>query len=177
MSIQTALTVAFTVVTSVASAATVDSKFESYTEAYHRAELDSRPMLVILNPGNAEGLNVSEMSIHAELAGYVVAEVDTTTEHGQQVHELFKSPSLPHVVVIDNKQKKQIFKTSDSLTEGELAKVLDRYRNGRPTTVTAAKPIVTESPISTQPMTIRSFQSYAPPANCPSCRRNQNYRF
>lgn len=170
-------------VCSTTFAANADSKFDSYTKAYKQAGELSRPMLVILNPGvdAANRVNVEEMSVDKALTGYVVAEIDTTTAHGKRVHELFKSPSLPHVVVIDDNQQKQIYKTSGKLSADRLSEILSTYRDGGPTTITAAKPIFDESVISTpifnSPLSTQSFPQYAPPADCPSCRRNAGYSF
>lgn len=181
-------------VASSAIAAPTDSKFESYTRAYEQAGAESQPMLVILNPGqdSADRLDISALASDADLSGYVVAEIDTTTAHGEEVHKLFKSPELPHVVVIDEQQKKQIFKTSRSLSADELSDVLARYRKGA-VTVTAAKPVTTtSSPITASSLSAGSTSSTrvisgpvvmprtiysAPPANCPSCQRNARYRF
>lgn len=159
-------------------AAPQSPKFESYTKAYQQAGQVSKPMLVILNDGqdSEARINVESMKLDGALDGYVVAEIDTTTAHGQEVHKLFKSPSLPHVVVIDDKQQKQLYKTSRVVTSEELANVLETYRNGAPKTVTAAKPIISESAFFPE-TGIRSYQSIAPPADCPSCQRNAGIRF
>lgn len=199
-------TVVLLATATIATAAPTDGQFDSYTKAYSQAGEQDRPMLVILNPGadDANRLDITEMradtQLDGKLADYVVAEIDTTTAHGKQVHKLFKSPSLPHVVVIDNQQKKQLYRTSRTLSTEELAEVLGTYRDGAPRvaassstvqTVTAAKPIVTEAattlpsistpssglPVYSAPLTIDSFRSVAPPADCPSCRRNAGIRF
>ena len=125
------------------------STFDSYTDAYSQAGEDHKPMLVVLN-GPAAEVDVDTLSTDTALASamgdYVVAEIDTETAHGQKVLELFKSPALPHVVVIDDDKKKQLFKTSRSMSAVELASVLTEYKDGPPAapqTVTANRPVDT----------------------------------
>lgn len=190
MSFTRCLAAVFASVATCSFAAPNDAKFDSYTKAYEQAGKLSQPMLVILNPakGAENCVNVEEMALDSALTGYVVAEIDTTTDHGKKVHELFKSPSLPHVVVIDNNQQKQIYKTSRSLSSDELSNILATYRNGAPQTVTAGKPIIESGVIPSSgpvlstpsfgaPLSIQSYPGYAPPADCPSCRRNAGYQF
>lgn len=113
----------------------------SYTQAYNAA--DGRPMLVVLNSGSqpAADIHVAALTSDAKLAEalneYVVAEIDTTTDHGAKVHQLFGNPTLPYVVVI-NSNKKQVFKESGSMTADELAAALNAPQ---PQTVTAYRPV------------------------------------
>ncbi len=111
--------------------------YGSYTKAYRAANAVHRPMLVVMNPA---GENVSQQEVitaaslqqdertRAMLNGYVVAIIDTGTEHGQAVHNLFGNPELPRIVVIDERQEKQVFQSSEPLEPAALARVLKRYR-------------------------------------------------
>ncbi len=138
--------------------------YDSYTKAYWAASEAKQPMLVVLNPGtqavSTTGESISVSTLEAQdpelrkvLQDYVVAEIDTTTEHGQQVYKLFGSPSLPRVVVIDDHQAKQVFRTSDHLQASTLRNVLVQYKDGAVTTPAAT-----------------SMQSFIQ-GSCPNCQR------
>lgn len=152
-------------------------QFDSYSKAYQTANEAHRPMLVILNPAgetdqavSLDALQQSETS-RAVLNDYVVAVVDTGTEQGQKVYELFGKPTLPRTIVIDERQEKQIFRTSDKMQPQTLTAVLEQYRNGVPQTVTAARPIISQPTIS-QPAVQGSLNYYQPAAGtCPNCRK------
>ena len=122
-----------------ADAAAAPQVLDSYTQAYNAA--DGKPMLVVLNSGSqpAADIDISELTSDAKLAGaledYVVAAIDTTTDHGRKVFELFDSPTLPYVVVIDS-DKKQVFKNVGSVTTDELVAAVSD------STVTAYRPIM-----------------------------------
>ena len=138
-------------------------KFESYTRAYHAAADAHRPMLVVLNPP-AEQVSVGSVidvdvlrqdsELASVLGDYVVAEIDTGTDHGRKVHELFGSKALPRVVVIDANQKWQVYRTSAQLGKDSLKSVLERYRGG-----------ATEAPVQW------ASQQYLTPSYCPNCQR------
>ncbi len=111
--------------------------YGSYTKAYQAANAVHRPMLVVMNPAgkNASRENVitaerlqQDERTRAILDGYVVAIIDTGTEHGKTVHNLFGNPKLPRIVVIDERQEKQVFQSSEPLEPAALARVLKRYR-------------------------------------------------
>lgn len=135
------------------------NQFDSYTKAYWAANAAQRPMLVILNPrseavSNTDGVSIRALQhqdgrLRTALQDYIVAEIDTATEHGQKVYELFGSPQLPRIVVIDDHQKKQLFRTSDHLQPATLSSILERYKDGAAAT---------------------SFQAAAGAGSCPSCR-------
>ena len=143
------------------------NQFDSYTRAYWTANAAHRPLLVILTAPDtlAEELPLEQVKQDADgrelLSDYVVAVIDTGTEHGQKVHELFGSPSLPRTVVIDERQEKQVFRTSDRLQPATLTSVLEQYRDGVPKTVTAGRPVGSGS--------LNSFQQGS--GTCPNCRR------
>jgi hypothetical protein len=120
-------------------------------------------MLVILNPAADEvaaqpSISVDELNNDPEIApildDYVVAEIDTGTAHGKAVRELFGSQALPRVVVIDNDQKWQIFRTSKHLEHDELLQVLEAYRTGEQASTTS-----------------NWTQQYRSSGYCPNCRR------
>ncbi|MFG0296012.1 MAG: hypothetical protein ACF8PG_08915, partial [Maioricimonas sp. JB045] len=67
-------------------------EFDSYTKAYWKAKELARPMLVILNPsaGDVSSTPIvamdelkSDLKLSVLLNDYVVAVVDTGTEHGR----------------------------------------------------------------------------------------------
>ena len=150
-----------------AGAAPKTTEFDSYTKAYWTANAEHRPLLVILTaPGETtEKLPLAQVKEDAAgrelLSDYVVAVIDTGTEHGQKVHELFGNPSLPRTVVIDERQEKQIFRTSDRLQPATLTSVLEQYRDGVPKTVTVGRPVGDGS--------LNSFQQGT--GSCPNCRK------
>ena len=140
--------------------------FESYTKAYRTAADVKRPMLVILNPPAEQvaadnAVSIEKLRENTEidqlLESYVVAEIDTGTEHGKKVQELFGNKPLPRIVVIDNAQKLQIYRTSDHLETTKIKEVLETYQDG---TTTAA---VSSS--------LNWTRQYVAPGNCPNCRR------
>ena len=111
--------------------------FDNYTRAYRVAQETSQPMLVILNPGEDSDLkpipleDVQRTSNRRKLLeDYVVVVLDTSTEHGGVCHKLFGSGSLPRVVVIDKRQKRQIFRTSEPLYGQLWNTILTTYRTG-----------------------------------------------
>jgi len=112
------------------------AEFVNYTEAWNAAKADKRPMLVVLNAGDEKkdvdvhGLRNNE-KLSKVLDEYVVAQIDTTTEHGQKVLKSFGSPSLPRLVVIDNKQAKQVFATSAKVSETNLKNLLEKQLNSK----------------------------------------------
>lgn len=115
--------------------------FDNYTQAYHAAQEGEKPMLVILNPGeasDAEPVTMEAVEKTAErrelLKNYVVAVIDTETDHGKTVHKLFDSPQLPRVAVIDKDQKWQVYRTSESLQGYQWTAVLKTFKNGAQTT-------------------------------------------
>jgi len=115
------------------------ANYSSYREAWDAAKDEQRPMLVVLNPAEgdakAQALHVAELRKDAALSEvlneYVVAEIDTSTEQGKKVLEVFKSPALPRIVVIDNQQKNQVFATSTKVSNDRLKTVLDTYKDGK----------------------------------------------
>lgn len=96
-------------------------------------------MLVILNPGVLNGTKTicladvrKTRERRALLKDYIIVLIDTESKHGKYVNELFNTPSLPHVAVIDKKQKYQIFTTSDQLYGQLWTEILETYREGVP---------------------------------------------
>ena len=146
------------------SAPDAQTTYGSYTKAYRAANAVHRPMLVVMNPA---GENVSRQDIitaeslqqdertRAMLNGYVVAIIDTGTEHGKTVHDLFGNPELPRIVVIDERQEKQVFQSSEPLEPAALARVLEQYRTNA--VVPAAG----------------SFNALKQNKDCPTCRKFQ----
>ncbi len=145
-----------------AEAASVEAphtaEFVNYGEAWKAAKADKRPMLVVLNPGDEKklvdvhGLRESE-KLSKVLDEYVVAQIDTTTEHGQKVLKSFGSPTLPRLVVIDNKQAKQVFATSEKVSETNLKNLLEKQLNSKE---------------STTSLNVDLFGN--PKPDCPNCR-------
>jgi hypothetical protein len=140
-----------------------ETQFDSYTKAWHAAADVHKPMLVILNPPADEVSTHASISVDALnedpeigriLEDYVVAEIDTSTEHGRLVHELFGSEALPRVVVIDNDQEWQVYRTSRQLAHDEMVEVLEKYRSGEQ--------------VSTRSTARRQYRSSG---YCPNCRR------
>lgn len=118
-------------------AANFPTHFTSYTLAYREAQRSKKPLLVVLNPGEAS----SEMPVHLEevrkteqrrklLERFVVVEIDTSTNHGEVVHKLFENKPLPHVAVIEREQQWQVFRTSRKLQGEDWNKILQTFQNG-----------------------------------------------
>lgn len=134
------------------------AEFANYSEAWKAAKADKRPMLVVLNPGDEKkDLYVHGLRDDAKLSKvldeYVVAEIDTTTEHGQKVLKSFGSPTLPRLVVIDKKQTKQVFATSAKVSESNLKSLLEKQLN------------------STESVTSLNVDMFGnPKPDCPNCR-------
>lgn len=140
--------------------------FDNYTKAFGAAKLVGRPMLVILNPGEADkAVPLTEVRKTQQrrdlLEDYVVCVLDTSTEHGQKCRELFEADALPRVVVIDKDQQKQIFRSSQKLDDQTFTQVLISYRNG----VAAPNPVTKRI---SQP-TVSSGATYqSPPTRAPA---------
>ena len=119
--------------------------YEDYKQAWRAGRAQNLPVLVILNPGaDAEGPSIDPDFLRRSgqrrdlLAKYVVAVIDTSTPHGQTVHKLFKSPSLPGVSVLDKQQKWQVFRTSQELSAEDWNLVLEKHQKGDPPAVKPA---------------------------------------
>jgi hypothetical protein len=117
------------------------SSYDNYTKAYRAAKQAKKPMLVILNP--AKGAKVALISLEDVqktrvrrelLQNYVVAVIDTSTPHGQKVQELFGSPQLPHVAIIDNAQAFQVYQTSETLYGQMWDTILTSFQKAEPAT-------------------------------------------
>jgi hypothetical protein len=113
--------------------------YDDYKQAWRAGRAQNLPVLVILNPGrDADSAAVDPDLLlrtghRRELLGkYVVAVIDTTTPHGEIVHKLFKSPTLPRVSVLDRQQKWQVYRTSQELSAEDWNIVLEKYRKGDP---------------------------------------------
>ncbi|WP_437224726.1 hypothetical protein SH661x_003756 [Planctomicrobium sp. SH661] len=155
----------------VATTAPAAAAYSSYTQAWNAAHEAERPMLVILNPGSdSDGKKITEAELRSDekvqplLDRYVVAVIDTTTEHGQKVNELFGAPELPRVVVIDKTQKKQIFQSSEQLSNEAMAKVLDQHKDGL-ITHTVSKPAVRST------ITLPNYTN----SSCPNCQKRYSF--
>ena len=75
------------------------------------------------------------------------------------MQELFGAEfALPRVVVIDEAQKKQIFRTSQTMSNEELVGVLEKYRDGAAAVKEPVAPPV-------------QWMQSAIPQDCPACRR------
>lgn len=140
-----------------ASQTAMPDHFESYTEAYRVAKKEKRPMIVILNPPKEARVtpvsfeDVRKTKMRRDLLqNYVVAVIDTGTPHGKKVHELFGSPELPRVSIIDNQQAMQVYRTSQPMYGQLWDKVLEVFHNANPSTRMPA------------------------PSYCPSCQLYQN---
>jgi hypothetical protein len=137
-----------------ASEAGALNHYDDYGEAYRAAQQSGRPLLVILNPAADSSTEVRTVSIEAvrktkqcreSLNNYVVAVIDTGTEYGMATYEVFKSPQLPRIVVIDKQQKFQIFRTSNQLQTEGWASMLSTYRNGERQVRPASQSLPTSS--------------------------------
>lgn len=117
--------------------ANLPTHFTSYTLAYREAQRSKKPLLVVLNPGE----ETSEVPVHLEdvrktaqrrqlLERFVVVEVDTSTDHGKAVHQLFDNKPLPHVAVIERDQQWQVFRTSRKLQGEDWNRILQTFQNG-----------------------------------------------
>ena len=163
MYLNTAMTLLVGAALTGADAGSDAGTYQSYTTAYHTAAEAKRPMFVVLNPpadevAQQDAISVQELRSNAKieklLGSYVVAEIDTGTEHGRKVHELFGSKPLPRVIVIDSDQKLQIYRTSERLNDSKLKDVLTRYQDGKRVTTS-----------------LNWAQQYTLPGDCPNCRR------
>ena len=170
------------IVMATLGASNAQNTYDSYTKAYWAANEVKRPMLVILNPGSEQesqpsSINIEELqqdeNTRAALEDYVVAVIDTGTAHGKVVHGLFGSPQLPRVVVIDERQDKQVYQTSETITSEKLAGVLQQHKTN-PVVRVSAKVIQPSTGSSSFDGSFNSFVN--PPGNCPNCRRNQGYQ-
>lgn len=138
------------------------SPYANYGQAWKAAAEVKKPMLVVLNPaenGAASAISIDNLRKNDKLSPlldhYVVAVIDTSSDHGRRVLEVFGTPQLPRVVVIDENQKKQIFQTSQPLTDESWSTMLVKYQHGTPEVTPVATP----------------FAPYRPAGDCPNCRR------
>jgi hypothetical protein len=125
--------------------------YDNYKQAWQAGRAQNLPVIVILNPGadsETPGIDADLLrrTSHRRelLTKYVVAVIDTSTPHGQTVHKLFKSPSLPRISVLDKQQKWQIFRSSEELSAEDWNLVLEKHQKGEPPAVKAA-PLVCQT--------------------------------
>jgi len=109
--------------------------FANYHRAHQAAHDAAKPLLIIMNPGpQTEFVSLESVRRTKErrelLKNYVVVVIDTTTRHGEIVHNAYARPKLPHVVVLDKRQRYQIFTTSEELYGDRWTTILKSYRNG-----------------------------------------------
>ncbi len=111
--------------------------FDNYSDGYYLAKKLEKPLLVILNPGKDSdnvAIRLSDVRKTRErraiLPSYVVVVVDTDTKYGKTVHGLFGSKNVPRVVVIDRKQKFQIFQSDKHLQGEDWNKILKTFKSG-----------------------------------------------
>ncbi len=135
-------------------------QFSSYTQAYHAAVDIHKPMLVIINPAPVAGVAApavtleqlqADAAIGPVLDSYVVAIVDAGTEHGQEVHRRFDSPTLPFAAVIDERQDKQVYRSPAPVSVTSLQTVVPQYKDGVPA--------------------VRVTLKLQPYGDCPNCRK------
>lgn len=136
-------------------------QFDSYTKAYHAVSDSHKPMLMILNPSVEQVSTASPITLEQLQADpnvgplldrYVVAVVDTGTEHGREVYRRFNSPVLPFAAVIDERLEKQVYRTDEPASLADVQAAVAKYKDGVPVTRVTLKP---------QPF-----------GDCPNCRRN-----
>ncbi|MGE0375292.1 MAG: hypothetical protein AB7I48_17890 [Planctomycetaceae bacterium] len=153
------------------SAPDAQTAFGSYSKAYWTANAAHRPMLVILNPAADAGAESTialenlqqDERTRAALNDYIVAIIDTGNDHGKAVHALFGSPQLPRIVVIDERQDKQVFQSSDHLAPADLARILEEHRtNEIPPTTNVSR---------FHPAIQGSLNSFQQGGSCPNCRK------
>jgi hypothetical protein len=124
-----------------AEAQVAPTSYDNYTKAYRAAKQAKKPMLVILNPAKGEKValisleDVQKTRVRRDLLqNYIVAVIDTSTPHGKKVQELFGSPQLPHVTIIDNEQAFQVYQTSEALYGQMWDTILTSFQNAQPAT-------------------------------------------
>jgi hypothetical protein len=133
-------------------------QFSSYTQAWHAAGENHKPMLVVINPAaseNVSGITLEQLQADPAIApllpNYVVAVVDAGSEHGQEVQRRFNPQTLPFAAVIDERQDKQVYRSEAAATLAGLQPVVAQYKDGVPV----------------QQVTLKLV-----PFDCPNCRRN-----
>lgn len=117
--------------------ANLPSHFTNYTKAYRAARHEHRPMLVILNPERNTGRHAIQLAHWQNtqqrrqlLQHFVVVVLDTGTPHGKTMHRLFGNEPLPHVAVIDDQQRFQIYRSSEPPSDQRLAEILETSQTG-----------------------------------------------
>lgn len=111
--------------------------YENYHRGLQVAKATKKPMIVILNSGSqweGDALSIEKLRKTRERRGllknYVVVVIDASTRHGKLVHQAYKKPKLPHVVVLGKRQNYQIFTTSDPMYGQRWTETLKKYKTG-----------------------------------------------
>jgi hypothetical protein len=111
--------------------------FDNYTQAYRVAQETHRSMLVILNPGGESRTEkISLVSVRKTkqrrelLRDYIVVVIDTGTQKGIIIRNLFDNPPLPFVSIIDKRQEYQVYQSSEKMYGQLWTEILETYRNG-----------------------------------------------
>lgn len=121
------------------------SWFDNYSAAWHRAQQERKPLLVVLeagagNLGQAAAVAYRSGDARAIPAGaateellkkYVLCHIDTSTAYGQRMLRAFKADGAPFVSIIDITGKLQIFRKAGLMSEHEWEIALATYQDGR----------------------------------------------
>lgn len=141
-------------IAAMAAAATPTGWFDNYSKAWHQAQQEHKPLLVVIDASPADPaqaaavaqVSVSRSAVPAGAATsellkkYVVCHIDSTTPYGQRMVRAFKADEVPFVSIIDTTGKLQIFRKSGLMNEQEWEVALATYQDGR------AHPAVSSQP-------------------------------
>lgn len=128
--------------------------FDNYSAAWHRAQQEHKPLLVVLEERSADsgqGAAVAHVSVDrgavsagaatAELLKkYVLCHIDTTTPYGQRMVRAFKADGVPFVSIIDATGKLQVFRKAGLMSDQEWEVALATYQDGRPHPASSSQP-------------------------------------
>ncbi|MEM8863977.1 MAG: hypothetical protein AAGF31_00335 [Planctomycetota bacterium] len=175
------MTTAFVALALTASAPQAPQWEADYGKALAQTRSDDRPLLIVLdNPGAEEQQLGSEVlgEDHELLAAYDLCRVNVETEYGKKVADVFGAKSFPYVAIIDKTGSVILHSQAGDISADAWKTTLSKFKTGeRAVRVTVAKPVTVESgaylestPVYSTPVN-GSSSYYAPPADCPNCRR------
>ena len=155
-----------------------------YGKALAATRTDDRPLLVVLDdPSDTQAAAEDEQMKTVGLTSYRLCRIDSSTEYGQKVAEVFNAQQFPFTAIIDKTGSVVLHKKQGKLTDAEWNVVLSAYKTGERlqpvyhTTAYRGETIVEGKNVSgtfSFPAATTAVQS---PSYCPSCQKNAQRGF
>ncbi len=108
-----------------------------YGVALRQAEIEGKPLLIILDEPSTRAPKIEKVKFNEEAAEdallkpYKLCRIDVSTEYGKRVAKAFKVSEVPLTVIIDRTASVQIYRKTGTIQLQEWKATLLTYREGR----------------------------------------------